>query len=573
MTRQQTLRATLAWSFDLLDDDEQILLRRLAVFAGSFGLEAAEDICAEDPLQRQEAVALLGRLVDKSLVHVEEAPGDRRYRLLETVRQYAAERLEEASEREAFERRHRDWYVELAESDPTPAGDLPASDRLRRLDLERDNLRAALASALADDPQLALRLAASLWRFWLMRGYLAEGYRWLAASLAAAPERTTDRARALLAVCLVGLRRGVHGRLHEFGAESIAIFGELGDHAGMFDAVEVSTAYRAIVSGPADIEALLGEHETLLVDDLPAARPPVWAAHTRGIAAWFRREYQQARQYFELALKRAGELITEERPALWPVSYALFSVESENGYPLFLQEDTGIVGRRVGAEAAVAYILGNLAVVDRVQGALDHAGELIGESLARFQALADVQGEAFALNALGNLARSSGDFERGRELLERGLALRQEIGDRRGTGITLGCLAVLSARSGDEAGGRAAAEQSRGWFAENDDMIGLSAAELSLANVALSASDRVGARRHLEAAASVFGGFVSTHQAGWVFAVLAEMSAEDGEPATARRWLDRAIQQFELLGAGAGMAYCREVERGPGVAEGRAIAK
>jgi len=197
MTRQQTLRATLAWSFDLLDVDEQILMRRLAVFAGSFGLEAAEDVCAEDPLVRQEAVALLARLIDKSLVHVEEGPGDRRYRLLETIRQYAAERLADAGEREAFERRHRDWYVELAESDPTPVGDLPARDRLRRLDLERDNLRAALATALADDPQIALRLVATLWRFWLMRGYLAEGYRWLAASLAAAPEHTADRARAL----------------------------------------------------------------------------------------------------------------------------------------------------------------------------------------------------------------------------------------------------------------------------------------------------------------------------------------------------------------------------------------
>ncbi len=573
MTRQQTLRATLAWSFDLLEPDEQILVRRLAVFAGSFGLEAAEDICAEDPLRRQEAVALLGRLIDKSLVHVEEGPGDRRYRLLETVRQYAAERLEEAGERGAFERRHRDWYVELAESDPTPAGDLPARDRLRRLDLERDNLRAALASALADDPQLALRLAVALWRFWLMRGYLAEGYRWLDASLAAAPEHTADRARALLAACLVGLRRGVHGRVREFGDESVAIFRELGDHAGMFDAVEVSTAYRAIVSGPADIEALLGEHETLLEDDLPAARPPTWAAHTRGIAAWFRREHPQARQQFELALKHAGGLTAEPRPALWPLSYGLFSVESENGYPLFLHEETGIVGRRVGADAAVAYILGNLAAVDRVEGDFDRAGELIEESLARFQALADVQGEAFALGALGNLARSSGDFERGRELLGRSLALRQEVGDRRGTGITLGCLAVLRARSGDPAGGRAAAEQSRGWFAENDDMIGLGAAELSLANVALSAGDRVGGRAHLQDAASVFGGFESTHQGAWVLAVLAAMSAEDGEPATARRWLDRAIRQFELLGGDAGMAYCREVERGPGVAAGSAIAE
>jgi predicted ATPase len=573
MTRQQTLRATLAWSFDLLERDEQILLRRLAVFAGSFGLEAVEDVCAEPPLERPRGVGLLGRLIDKSLVHVEDGPGDRRYRQLETVRQYAGERLDEAGESGAFARRHRDWYVELAESDPTPLGDLPTKDRLRRLDLERDNLRAALASALADDPQVAIRLAVALWRFWLMRGYLAEGYRWLDASLAAAPEHTADRARALLASCLVGMRRGVHARLHEFGAESIAIFAELGDHAGMFDAVEVSMACSAIVSGPADIEALLDEHETLHVEDLPAARPPTWAAHTRAITAWFRCEYPQARQHFELALKRAGELLAEPRPALWPMSYALFSVESEAAYPLLLQEDTAIVGRRVGGEAAVAYILGNLAVVDRVQGAFDRAGELIDESLARFQALADVQGEAFALGALGNLARSSGDFERGRELLERSLALRQEVGDRRGTGITLGCLAVLLARSGDPAGARTVAEQSRDWFTENDDMIGLSAAELSLAGVALSAGDRVGARAHLQDAASVFEAIKSTPQEGWVLAVLAAMSAEDGEAATARRWLDRAIYRFELRGGDAGMSYCREVERGPGVAAGSEIAQ
>jgi predicted ATPase/DNA-binding SARP family transcriptional activator len=573
MTRQQTLRATLAWSFDLLDAEEQILLRRLSVFAGSFGLEAVEDVCVEPPLERPRGVGLLGRLIDKSLVHVEDGLGDRRYRQLETVRQYAGERLEEAGESSAFERRYREWYVELAESDPTPAGDLPARDRLRRLDSERDNLRAALASALAEDPQLALRLAVALWRFWLMRGYLAEGYRWLAASLAAAPEHTADRARALLASCLVGMRRGVHARLHEFGAESVAIFAELGDHAGMFDAIEVSTACRAIVSRPADIEALLGEHETLLVDGLPGARPPLWAAHTRGIVAWFRREYPEARRQFELALKRAGELLADERPALWPMSYALITVAPEVGYPLLLQEDTAIVGRRVGAEAAVAYILGNIAAVDRVEGDFDRADELIEESLARFQALADVQGEAFALGALGNLARSSGDFERGRELLERSLALRREVGDRRGIGITLGCLAVLLARSGDEAGARAASEQSRDWFAENDDMIGLGAAELSLVNVALSADDRVGARVHLQAAASVFEAIESTPQEGWALAVLAAMSAEDGEAATARRWLDRAISHFELRGGDAGIAYCREVERGPGVAAGRAIAR
>ena len=476
------------------------------------------------------------------------------------MRQYATEQLEAAGERDGLERRHREWYLELAESDPTPPGDLPSRERLRRLDLERDNLRAALASALAGDPQSGLRLAVGLWRFWLMRGYLAEGYRWLDAALAAAPEHTADRARALLAACLVGLRRGVHERLHEFGAESVAIFAELGDYAGMFDAVEVSAGYRTIVSGEKEIEALVEEYGKLVVDDLPAARPPVWAAHTRGISAWFRREFPRAREQLEVALEGVGELSTERHAALWPLSYTVVSVEPEAGYPLLLQEDTAVVGRRVGGEAAAAYVLVNLAAVDRAAGDFAHAGELTAESVARFRRLDDKQGEAYALNALGNLARSSADFERGRELLDRSLALRQEIGDRRGAGITLDCLAVLHARSGDPAAGRASAERARGWFSENDDLIGLSATELSLATVALCAEDRVAARAHLEAAAAIFGEVESMHQAGWAFAVLAAILAEEGEAETARGWRERAARQFELLGGDAGIAYCERLK-------------
>ncbi|HEV7562080.1 MAG TPA: BTAD domain-containing putative transcriptional regulator [Solirubrobacterales bacterium] len=559
MTRQQTLRATLAWSFDLLGADEQVLLRRLAAFAGSFGLWACEEICAEEPLRRSEVVALLGLLVDKSLVQVEEGSGHRRFRLLETVRQYATERLAEAGEREAFERRHREWYVELAESDPTPAGDLPARDRLRGLELERDNLRAALASALVADPQVALRLAVALWRFWLMRGYLSEGYRWLAASLKAAPEHTPARARALLAICLLGLRRGVHQRIHEFGAESVAIFTELGDQAGTFDAVEVSTASRVIFSGTAEIEALLQAHEAPAGDDVPAARPPTWAAHTRGIAAWMRRDFPGARRALEAALDAGRALAADPRPALWPLSYGMASVAPEVGYPLFLHEDTVMVARRVGGEAAIAYVLVNLAAVDRAEAEFAAAEALIDEGLARFRQLGDRQGEAYALAAHGNLCRASGDFERGRSLLERGFALRREVGDRRGSGITLGCLGVLLARAGDPEAGRAAAERARGWFLENDDLIGLSAAQLCLATVALSAQDRAEATAQLEAAAATLGGMEPTHQEAWTLAVLAGISAEDGEAAAARRWLGRASQRFDQLGGEAGHAYCREL--------------
>ena len=174
----------------------------------------------------------------------------------------------------------------------------------------------------------------------------------------------------------------------------------------------------------------------------------------------------------------------------------------------------------MGGGAAPAYILVNLAAVDRAEGDFARAGELIEESLARFQRARRHAGGGLRAQR----ARQPGPLQRRLRAragaARRGLALRQEVGDRRGTGITLGCLAVLLARSGDPAGGRAAAERARGWFAENDDLIGLSAAELSLANVALCDGDRATPRAHLEAAASVFGGIESMHQAGWALAVL-----------------------------------------------------
>ena len=201
-TRQQTLRATIEWSHDLLTGEERVLFRRLAVFAGGFTLEAAEEVCAGGAIARRKIVDLLARLVDKSLVSVT----GRRFRLLDTIRQYAAERLDAATEHDTVAVRHLDWCLALAqEHDPLSAGPRRS---LRTLEIEHDNLRAGLTFALRRDPQAALRLATSLWRFWLDRGYFAEGDRWLEATLVAAPERTALRVEALLASAGLSLRSG-----------------------------------------------------------------------------------------------------------------------------------------------------------------------------------------------------------------------------------------------------------------------------------------------------------------------------------------------------------------------------
>jgi non-specific serine/threonine protein kinase len=198
-TRQQTLEAALDWSYELLTDAERVLLRRLAVFARGFTLEAAEDVCAGDGLERTEVADLLARLVEKSLVAIEERRGTRRYRLVETIRAYANVRLADAGEPAAIAARHAGWLSGLFGAEDA---------QLSGLDPERGNLRAALETLLANDPAAALQLCARVWPFWLRRIELTEARRWLGEALERAPGASPERARALLGHAAIEYRSG-----------------------------------------------------------------------------------------------------------------------------------------------------------------------------------------------------------------------------------------------------------------------------------------------------------------------------------------------------------------------------
>jgi predicted ATPase/class 3 adenylate cyclase/DNA-binding CsgD family transcriptional regulator len=170
MPRQQTLRASVDWSHELLGDDERVLFRRMAVFAGGWALDAVEEICAGDPLEGLEILDLLSSLVEKSLVVVEEQGASVRYRLLETVRQYALDRLVQAGEVAALRDRHRDVYLALAERIAPHLVRANQSEWLDLLDVEAANLAAALEHAADTDGERALRLCVALTVWWKLRG-------------------------------------------------------------------------------------------------------------------------------------------------------------------------------------------------------------------------------------------------------------------------------------------------------------------------------------------------------------------------------------------------------------------
>jgi tetratricopeptide (TPR) repeat protein len=220
--RQRTLQATIEWSHDLLNRDEQRLFARLAVFPGGCTLESAEKVCAAD-------VDTLASLVDKSLVRQRQD----RFWMLETIREFGVDRLEASGEAEELGRRHAEHFLAVAEeAEPHLRGD--PEDWLDRLDAEHDNLRTALdLLQRSGETQRALRLAAALWRFWWRRGHLAEGQRRLETSLAADRRPTVARARALDGAGVIVTWAGDDATARRLHEEALELNVRLGDAWGI----------------------------------------------------------------------------------------------------------------------------------------------------------------------------------------------------------------------------------------------------------------------------------------------------------------------------------------------------
>jgi predicted ATPase/class 3 adenylate cyclase len=233
MPRHQTLRAAIDWSFDLLPDSERLVLWRLSAFSGAFSLEAAEAVCVGPDVASDEITDHVTRLVEKSLVNRQ---GDR-YRLLETVRGYARERSLEAGEAAAAHERHRDWYREFVRRAAPAFFRGPESGAmLDALEAEHDNLRSALSWSLGQPggATAALELAAGLWRFWEIRGYLLEGRQWLERVLAATTtDETMTRADVLTAAGVLGAAQGDHAAAMRYHEQSLALHERLGNRKGI----------------------------------------------------------------------------------------------------------------------------------------------------------------------------------------------------------------------------------------------------------------------------------------------------------------------------------------------------
>jgi predicted ATPase/DNA-binding SARP family transcriptional activator len=563
LTRQQTLRATLSWSHELLTDAERVLYRRLGVFADSFGVEALDGICADDDgtCAGGAPLDLLAQLADKSLVQVEAGAGRYRYRLLETVRQHARERLVEAGERQRLEAAHRAWYLAIAEAadrdlDPRVAAAWPAT----RLEAEHDDLRAALASAIRDDPPAALRLARALWWFWMARGYFVEGSRWFDDALAAAPAPTPERARALWALGGIDVRRRGTIRTVRLGADALEIARRAGGPHAEARALErrgvlAMGGFDWPVADEALAEGLALAHE---LGDAPVA---VAITQAQGVLAGCRGETREARALLERSLTLLEEIPDERGPLFWALHISPIALPAgPGGAPRLFFEDTFCLFRAVCSRAGAGYVLLNIGEAWRTDGEYGPARGAFERALERFRGLGDDQGTGVALNALGNLARSTGEADAGRPRFEEALALRRAARDAREIATTFVGMGTLALYSGDEERGRGLLDEAKAIFERTEDGPGLQSIPLNLGAFELDRGDPRRACVMLEQCTELSRGRRIVPNLAWALAELGEAATAIGELERARRALDEALTLLERSGDRRGARYARGLQ-------------
>jgi non-specific serine/threonine protein kinase len=451
LPRQRTLRATLDWSHELLGEPERRLLRRLAVFAGGWSLEAVEAVCAGAGIAASAVLDLLAQLVGKSLVQVAKGEGEERYRLLETLRQYGRERLGEAGEDEGVRDRHRDWFLAFAErAKPELFGPRQAA-WLDRLQSELDNLRAALEWALERGPaEPGLRLAGALWPFFFVRGYLVEGRERLARALAApgAPAPTAARADVLDGACELAFDYDDGAAVPRLAGESLAIRRSLGDRGGAAWALS-HLARRAAYEGNEARAEELGAEALALARDAGASWVAAQVLEALGFAALERGDDPLARRRMEESLALFRTL--DDRRAIGSSLGNLGRLTCLQGdyaaARAYLQESV-VIGLELRSDSWAGGSLCLLGVAARLEG--DHARSraLLEESLALLRKSGDRLKIGGALASIGSLARAEGDVGRAETLLKEALALFRDLGVHEDVAAAIGSCGALAIQRG-----------------------------------------------------------------------------------------------------------------------------
>jgi predicted ATPase/DNA-binding winged helix-turn-helix (wHTH) protein/Tfp pilus assembly protein PilF len=392
LPRHRTLRALINWSYDLLTDAEKAMLRTVSVFVGGWTLEAARKVFDVDQPDGSNVLDLLTSLVDKNLIAVDAHDGATRYSMLETVRDYARERLSETSEQARLQDRHLAFFLALAEQANREKSDAGAAAWLDRLETERDNFRSALSWSIeSPTDDASVRLAGALCWFWLVRGHVTEGRHWLGATLGAPGPKPDYVALtyALRGASLLAQRQDDHVAARRAAEESLAILTQAGDRRGM------ARSWQSL-----------------------------------GVVAHSQADYRSARDCYEQALALFRELDDGEgiHVVLSNLGHVALNEGRYDEAGLRLAESVA-VGRKVN-DWHLPHALTALGATTHHQGNPELARRQLTEALEAWRKRGDPEGTAWALDELAIVALDGGDHPGALSLLREALVIKRDLGHR-----------------------------------------------------------------------------------------------------------------------------------------------
>ncbi len=421
--RQRTLRGAIDWSHDLLDEEERTLFRRLSVFAGGRTLEAVEEVC--DPEGELDALEGVGSMVDKSLIRQEETEGESRFVMLETIHEYAREKLEESGEAEEIKRSHAQYFLALAEeAEPELKG--PDQTKWRdRLEREHDNLRAALSWSLeSGEAETALRLAGALGLFWTTYGHGTEGLRWTEGALAIGDGNPTARAKALRAAGILALDQGDPDRMTAFYEEELTLGRKAGDMKSIADSL-VGLTYAATYRGDPERAEALAEEAVAVSRELGDGWYIGISLTCLAAAKMHQGDRERTTALMEEALMLNREIGDKQGVAasLNNLGYNALSEDPERAAALL--EESLALSRELGAWTVYAGTMCSLGWARLLRGEHERAEKLLGESLALSRETGDKVLTAECLEGLAGLAGIREEAERAARLWGAAEALRE----------------------------------------------------------------------------------------------------------------------------------------------------
>jgi predicted ATPase len=547
-TRQHTLAATLQWSHDLLEPAERVLFRRLAIFAGGFDLDTVEHVCAAGDIDAPTIADLLGRLVEKSLVVADAGSSrERRYRLLETVRLYARERLDEAGETNQLAALHASWALALAETEHGSA----------RLDRDVANLRSALGTLLERAPTDALRFCVALGPFWLRRIDLDEAHSRFDEALAAAPERTALRAQALLAAAAIDYRSGALARSRAQMEASHTLACEIGDARAQWRALQFLGEF-GLALDAADVARPWLERALELAcrEGFGAAR--AICVHSLGIVHWILGDLALAEEHVAHSIDLFDALGCSPERIPSPVNIVEIRPNQRRPGLRVVFQDSLQPLVEITCGAAAGYALANRASIARVRGEFVRARALLDESAARFAAAGDEKGAAAVLVRRAYVEFAEGALADARAALDAALDLRRAHGDRRGVGLVLAGLGLVDTSAGDYRSAERHLSEAREIFRRAGDRWGLASTLWRTADLAFARGSLDDAEAVLQEARSVLR---ATQRDRWIantLTGLAEVAILRGDPAQAIRLLHDARDRYAARDDAVGVADVEE---------------